>query len=131
METKVFEYDRGSKGMFSYDSRHAFFTIKAWKDSVTAMKSRKVKKKDLPKDSLGILNIATGSLVKVAPIKSYKTPEKWSGYIAYMLEEIKEVAQDSLKEKKETKENKKVGKKNGYHVVLRNLETNRKILSSL
>ena len=124
----VFEHERSSNGMFGYDSNHVFFTIKAWKDSVTGMKSRKVKKKDLPKDSLGIFNLTTGKLIKVAPIKSYKVPEKWSGYIAYMLEEIKEnkkdEEKDSLQEKKEKKKKvKKVGKKNGYHVVLRNLET--------
>ncbi|TMM58678.1 S9 family peptidase [Maribacter algarum] len=124
----VFEHERSSKGIFDYDSKHVFFTIKAWKDSVTVMKSRKVKKKNLPKDSLGILNLATGKLIKVAPIKSYKIPEKWSGYIAYMLEEIKEKKKeepkDSLQEKeKKKKKPKKVGKKNGYHVVLRNLET--------
>ncbi len=73
----VFEYERSSNGMFSYDSDHVFYTIKAWKDSVTAMKSRKAKKKDLPKDSLGILNIKTKELVKIAAVKSYKIPEEW------------------------------------------------------
>ncbi len=126
----VFEYDRSSKGRFSYDSKHAFFTIKAWKDSVTAMKSRKVKKKDLPKDSLGILNLNTKELVKVAPVKSYKIPEEWSGYVAYALEERKKEkkkeVKDSLTEKEEKKKKpKKVGKKNGHHVVLRNLETSK------
>lgn len=125
---EVFEHERSSKGMFSYDSDHVFFTISAWKDSVTAMKSRKVKKKDLPKDSLGILNLATKELIKVAPVKSYKVPEEWSGYVAYALEEIKEEkkeeSKDSLVDNKEKKKKpKKVGKKNGYHVVLRNLET--------
>ncbi len=124
--TKIFEYARGSIGAFSYDSNHVFFTIKAWKDSVTTMKSRKVKKKDLPKDSLAIFNIKTKNLIKLAPIKSYKIPEKWSGYIAYSLEEIKKKetkkGKDSVTDKKK-KKGKKVSKKNGYHVVLRNLET--------
>jgi dipeptidyl aminopeptidase/acylaminoacyl peptidase len=126
----VFEHDRSSKGQFSYDSNYVFFTIKAWKDTVRAMKSRKIKKKDLPKDSLGILNLKTGKLVKIAPVKSYKVPEEWSGYIAYALDEIKEKKEekekDSLEPKKEKKKKvKKVGKKNGYHVVLRNLDTSK------
>jgi len=79
----IFEHERSSKGMFSYDSNHVFFTIKAWKDSVTALKSRKVKKKDLPKDSLGIFNLNTKGLVKVGNVKSFKIPEEWSGYVAY------------------------------------------------
>lgn len=75
--THVFEHERSSKGMFSYDSKYVFFNIEAWKDSVTAMKSRKVKKKDLPKDTLGILDLKTRQLVKIANLKSYKAPEKW------------------------------------------------------
>ncbi len=125
----IFEYARGSKGMFSYDSKHVLFTIKAWKDSVTAMKSRKVKKKDLPKDTLAILNFETNELVKIANVKSYKLPEEWSGYVAYSLEDVAKKEEkkdnDSIPEKKEKKKKgKKISKKNGYHVVLRNLETN-------
>ncbi len=127
--TTVFEHERSSNGIFSYDSNHVFFTIKAWKDSVTAMKSRKIKKKDLPKDSLGILNLNTKALIKIGNIKSYQLPEEWSGYVAYQLEEItnkkedeEDEENDSIPEKKDKKP-KKVGKKTGYHVVLRNLET--------
>ena len=124
----VFEHERSSNGRFNYGSDHVFFTIKAWKDSVTAMKSRKTKKEDLPQDSLGILNLTTKELVKVAPINSYKIPEEWSGYVAYALEAInvdkEEELRDSLTEiKDKIKKPKKVGKENGYHVVLRNLNT--------
>ena len=131
--TTIFEHERSSKGMFTYDSHFVLFTVKAWKDSVTAMKSRKVKKKDLPKDSLGILNLKTNNLTKIGNIKTYKLPEEWSGYVAYQLEEITkkkekdddgEEEKDSISEKKEKKKKtKKVGKKTGYHVVLRNLNT--------
>jgi dipeptidyl aminopeptidase/acylaminoacyl peptidase len=123
--TTVFEYPRGQKGLFTYDSRFALFTIKPWKDSISAMKRRKVKKNKMPKDSLGIYNTNDKSLTKIANVKSYKTPEKWSGYIAYLLEEIK----SEKKEKKDTlntKEKqkvKKVSNENGYHLVLRNLVT--------
>lgn len=124
----VLEHERSSKGMFSYDSKHVLFTVKAWRDSVTAMKSRKIKKKNLPKDSVGIFNVNTKGLVKIGNVKSYKIPEEWSGYLAYALEEIKvekkDKAKDTLLEEKEKKA-KKVGKKNGYHVILRNFETNK------
>ncbi|MET1258909.1 prolyl oligopeptidase family serine peptidase [Flagellimonas sp. DF-77] len=130
----ILRYPRGQKGQFSYDSNYAIFTIKAWKDSVDAMKRRKVKKKDLPKDSLGILNLKDGSLTKIGNIKSYRLPEEWSGYLAYQLEEIKKKAkakengkaQDSVAKEesaKKKKKAKKVGKKTGYHLVLHDLET--------
>ncbi len=124
----VLEYDRGQKGQFTYDSQYAVFTIKTWKDSVMAMKKRKVKKDKLPKDSLGIFHLGNQTLSKVGNVKSHKVPEKWSGYLAYQLEDIKkekkEEKKDSLqKDKKKKDKPKKVGKKTGYHLVVLNLET--------
>lgn len=124
---EVFRYDRASKGSFTYDSNFAVFAITAWKDSILAMKRRKVKKKDMPKDSLGIYNLNTRQLEKFGNIKNFKIPEKWSGYLAYQLEEI-EAKKDSLKDSTETKKStkekeKKVGKKNGYHLLVRDIQT--------
>jgi len=121
----LFEHERADKTAFTYDSEFVLFTITAWQDSVRAMKSRKTKKEDLPKDSLGILNINTNELTKIAAIKSFQLPEKWSGYVAYYLDEIKEEKKaDTLSDKTEKKKKpKKVSKKNGYHLVLRNLKT--------
>ena len=123
--TSVLEYDRAENGRFTYDSKYALFTIKAWKDSVMAMKRRKVKKKDLPMDSLGIYNLSSGNLEKIARVRSVKIPEKWSGYIAYQIDpepaEKKQEA-DTLESKK-PKKGKKPGKKNGYPLVVRELAT--------
>lgn len=122
----VFNYDRASKGQFTNDAKQALFTIKPWHDSIVALKRKKVKKSKLPKDSLGIYNLATGELDKIGHIKSYKLPAHWSGYVFYQLGAIKspkkEVAKDSTSEEK-PKKIKKVGKDNGYHLVVRNLTT--------
>ena len=126
----IFEYDRAQKGQFTFDSKFAIFQIKAFKDSISEMKRRKVKKDKMPKDTLGIYNLSDNSLVKIPNIKSCKIPEKWSGFIAYQLEEIKveknkneEDDKSNEKEKEKKKKVKKVGKENGYHLVLRNLTT--------
>ncbi len=125
----VLEYDRGQKGHFTHDSQHVIFVIKAWKDSVLAMKKRKVKKDKLPKDSLAIFHLKTKSLVKIGNVKSFKIPEKWSGYVAYQLEDVKKSEKkeekDSIAEAKKKKDKpKKVSKKNGHHLIVRNLITN-------
>jgi dipeptidyl aminopeptidase/acylaminoacyl peptidase len=124
----IFEYARGEKGNFTYDSKFVLFTIKAWTDSITALKQRKTKKDKMPKDTLGIYNLTTKSLTKIGNIKSYKMPEKWAGYVAYYLDDVKpekdkKSAADSTKVEKDTdkKKIKKVGKENGYHLVLHNL----------
>lgn len=124
----IFEYDRAQKGRFSYDSKFAFFTITPWKDSITELKRKKVKKNKMPKDSLGIYDIKSKLFTKIGNIKSYKTPLKWSGYVAYQFEanQTKKSTKkkDSLQTKKENKKKtKKVSAANGYHLVLRNLAT--------
>lgn len=126
----LFEYARGEKGQFTYDSEHLIFTIKAWKDSINALKQRKTKKDKMPKDTLGIYSLSQGALTKIGNIKSYQIPEKWSGFVAYYLDEIKEKKEGKKEDdstevstKKENKNIKKVSKKNGYHLVLHNLKT--------
>ena len=124
----IFDYERSEGGQFTYDSEFAIFTIKAWKDSIVEMKRRKVKKDKMPKDTIGIFNLKDKSLHKIANINSYKLPEKWSGFIAYTYDN------DALKENKKSKDStqnkknknlKKSSSKNGYPLVIRNLENDK------
>ncbi len=122
----VFEHERSEKGQFTYNSEFALFTIKPWKDSIKELKRKKIKKEKLPNDSIGIYNLSTKLLDKIGNIKSYKTPEKWSGSLAYLLEDIVLVKKekDSTKseaKKKGKKKVKKVGKDSGNHLVVRDL----------
>lgn len=127
---KIMSYQRSKGGQFSYDSNYAVFSVNAWKDSIMEMKRKKVKKKDLPKDSLMIYDIDNKSLRKIANVKSYKMPEKWSGIVAYILEAPKPAKKDTSETKKEDttkvrkneKKLKKVSKDNGYHLVIHNLK---------
>jgi len=126
---KLMSYPRSKGGKFSYDSKYIVFTVNAWKDSITEMKRRKVKKKDLPKDSLVIYDIQNKSMTKVPNVKSYRIPDKWSGIVAYMLEPAKAEKKSSKSKKKDTtevkkpkKKLKKVSKDNGYHLVIKKLK---------
>ena len=128
----IFNYDRVAGGKFTYDSKHAIFTIKGWKDSVVEMKRRKVKKAKMPKDTLAVFDLKSKSLTKIANVKSYKIPQKWSGFLAYLLHDIKKPKVKNKKskakkvaapKKKSVKKAKKVSTKNGFHLVVRNLIT--------
>ncbi|WP_157957318.1 S9 family peptidase [Winogradskyella tangerina] len=125
----IMSYERSEGGRFSYNSEYAVFAVNAWKDSIREMKRRKVKKKDLPKDTLMIYNIESKSLQKIPNVKSYSMPEKWSGIVAYMLEAPKPAKKDTAKSKvKDTskvkmKKPKKVSKDNGFHLVIRQLKS--------
>ena len=125
----LFNYARVAGGKFTYDSKHAIFTIKAWKDSIVEMKRRKVKKSKMPKDTLAVFDLKTKTLTKIANVKSYKVPQKWAGFVAYTLHDVKKAktktkeSKDGTTSKKQVKKSKKVSTKNGYHLVVRNLAT--------
>ena len=122
----LFDYARGQKGQFSHDSKHLFFSIKPWKDSIAELKRRKVKKEKMPKDTLGIYNIEQKLLTKLPHVRAYKIPEKWSGFVAYTFEKpkSKKKEKDSVQTNDKTKKKvKKVNEKNGYHLVLVNLSS--------
>ena len=121
-------YDRVAGGQFTYDSKNAIFTIKQWKDSITEMTRRKISKSKMAKDTLAIYNVSKKTLTKIANVKSYKVPQKWAGYVAYLLHDIKASKKkatktDKTKKKAKAKKLKKVNAKNGFHLVLRNLAT--------
>ena len=131
---QVMSYERSSGGQFSYDSNFVVFKVNAWKDSIKEMKRRKVKKKDLPKDTLVIYDIKKRAFQKIPNVKSFKLPQKWSGVVTYFLEapkpEKKEKSKDdstqtksndTLKVKK--KKLKKVSNENGFHLILRQLNS--------
>ena len=45
---------------------------------------------DEPKDSLGILNLNSGDITRIGRVKSFELPEDGSGWVAYLLEKVKE-----------------------------------------
>lgn len=112
----VFEHERSENGQFTFDSDFALFTIKAWQSEVREMKRDKVKREDMPKDTLAIFNTSRKNLIKIPHVRGYKVPAKWGGYLAYQLE--------AMPQDKDSKAKKNTAK-NGYHVVVRNLSTGR------
>lgn len=94
---------RGYGAVISDDSKYVVFKIKPIFQDTRQAKIKKKKADDMPKDSLGIVTLGEDSVVKVSRVKSYKTPEKAAGWIAYHLEKTlpdttkKKPAVDSLK----------------------------------
>ena len=82
----VQEIPRGYNAVITEDSRFVVFKIKApYKDTREA-RIRKKRLEDLPKDSIGILELGKDKVVRAARVKSFKTPEKASGWVAYQKE---------------------------------------------
>ncbi len=109
-ETTVFP--RGKSASWSADGSMAAFLLSPSKDSLKAMRRRKIKKNDLPGDTLAIYSMDQ-SIVKIPDVKSFILPEKWSGWLVYHLEPAKK---DST-----NKDQKKENDENGSRLVIRNL----------
>ncbi|WP_316826984.1 alpha/beta hydrolase family protein [Pedobacter miscanthi] len=77
---------RGMNSQFSNDSKFAAFNIRPLNKNLREAKIKKKKADELPKDSLGIANLTTNAVTKVARVKSFKFPEEGSGVLAYLTE---------------------------------------------
>jgi len=95
---------RGYNAVITEDSRYAIFKIKPAYQDTRQAKIKKKKTDEMPKDSLVIIMLGQDSMIKISRIKSYKTPEKGSGWIAYQMEKTlpdtsakKKPVPDSLK----------------------------------
>jgi len=87
---------RGTRWVFSHDSKFGIGKIVPQFEEVRQLKLKKTKPDDLPKDSLFIANLVSMEIEKFARIKSYAIPEKSGNWVAIHFE--KEVPE---KEKKE------------------------------
>ncbi len=77
---------RGDTPRISEDSRFAAFAINPFFADIRKAKIAKKKADDLPKDSLGIMELGTSTIVRIPRVKSFTMPEKGAGWIAYLLE---------------------------------------------
>jgi dipeptidyl aminopeptidase/acylaminoacyl peptidase len=124
---------RGVSAKITHNSDFIVFSIKPFYAEVKKLKIAKKKEDDLPKDSLGIFSLSSRELAKIARVKSFKLPEKGSGWVAYQLE--KELTDTTKKGKRNVEKkaddadpaDEETPKKEekGTTIVLRNLLTNR------
>ena len=97
---KVFPKAKGAK--LSKNGEIVAFSIKPGFDTVKTATLKKVKKDDMPKDSIGIFLTRLDSLVLLADVKSFKLPEESDKWLAIHFEKIKK-PKDEKKEKDTSK----------------------------
>ncbi len=97
------EAERGYAAVISNDSKFVFYKIKPRYSDTRQAKIKKKKADDMPKDSFAIALLGTDSLIKIPLVKSFKSPEKGAGWLAYLNEKAlpdsakKKMLGDSLK----------------------------------
>src|SRR5690606_27353915 len=77
---------RAASPRFSHDSRHAVFLIKPTKEAVDQARRERRRPDQMPKDSLGIFDLATGEITRIERVRSFAMPEDAGGWLAYHLE---------------------------------------------
>ena len=80
------EQARLLRPVFTADSRFVIFGIEPSKAELTKAKKDKKKPEDMPKNSLGIMDLATGTVTRVERVKTFRVPEDGSGFFAYLME---------------------------------------------
>ena len=121
---ELLTYARGESSRVSWDGKYVIFKIAPPLEIVRSLKRKKTKDEEMPQDSLGIYDLETAELQKIAPIKDFKIPQEWSGTIAYRLDDIRmpHDSADTLKQASK-KPKKKKGKDRGYHLVIHDLKS--------
>ena len=82
-----YRHGRGSGARFSPDSAFLVFAIDPSEEKTEAARDEKTKPADMPKNALGIMNLAGGDVVEIDRVRSFRVPEDAGGYIAYLHEE--------------------------------------------
>lgn len=118
-------FDRASKAKISADSKWLAFKVHPAVDSIKAMKRRKVKKKDLPNDSLVIYHLRDRTVRTIANVKSFEVPAEWSGWVVYHKEPetVQPDATQTDSTNSNTKKPRKPKKEDGTRLVFYDLNT--------
>jgi dipeptidyl aminopeptidase/acylaminoacyl peptidase len=80
------QVNRLTRPAFTSDSRYLIFMIEPTKAEVTRARKEKKKPEEMPKNALGIMDLASGQVTRIERVKSFQVPEDGAGYIAYLLE---------------------------------------------
>lgn len=122
LQNKEYRFARAQEAGFSADNSYLVFRIKPSVDTLKEQRRRKVKKEDLPKDTLGIYSLSKHALEKIPDLKTIYLPRKWSGWLAWSHEVMK--APESKSDSTKTEKKKKESAENGTRFVIRHLATN-------
>lgn len=88
------EVEHSKSATITEDSRFVIFKIRPLYKDLREAWIKKKKPNEMPKDSLGIIELGKDSVWKISNVKNYKTPEKAAGWVAYQSEHLKKENSD-------------------------------------
>ncbi len=85
-QAAVAALNRASRPVFSADGTFLLFTIEPSKAEVLEARKAKKKANEMPRNALGIMNLATGEVQRIERVKSFQVPETGGAFVACLLE---------------------------------------------
>jgi hypothetical protein len=79
------EIERAEGAQFSHDGRFVVFRIKPAKATVKQLREARTPAAQLPQDSIGILDVQSGTIVRAERLRTFKLPAKAGGWVAYTI----------------------------------------------
>ncbi|HUF49314.1 MAG TPA: prolyl oligopeptidase family serine peptidase [Longimicrobiales bacterium] len=77
--------ERAEGPRFDFANRFVAFTIRPSKEAVKQARQRRTPAAQLPPDTLGILDLQTGTITRVARLRSFRMPDDAGAWLAYQL----------------------------------------------
>ncbi len=119
---KVDTLTRGFEARFSSESDFIVYKIKQPADSIRSAKKKKLKKEEMPKDSLGILDFNNHKIHAFPNLKQYSIPKENARWVAFLIDMKKKEKGKSTDQSKPKKEKDETTDQK-YQLVLFQIET--------
>jgi dipeptidyl aminopeptidase/acylaminoacyl peptidase len=87
------EIPRGYGAVISYNNRYVVYKIKPYYAAIKEARNKKKKPEEMPKDSVGILELGKDSAVKFANVRSFKLPAEEEGWVVLHFESAEKAAE--------------------------------------
>ncbi|UYQ91307.1 prolyl oligopeptidase family serine peptidase [Chitinophaga horti] len=87
--TRKLEVPRGITPSVTEDSKYVLFTIKPLYKDTRQARIKKKKPDEMPRDTMAYVQLGSHEIIRIPQVKTFKTPEKGAGVIAYTLEKPK------------------------------------------
>lgn len=80
------EIPRGYGAVISYNNRYLIYKIKPYYAALKEARNKKKKPEEMPKDSVGIVELGKDSTIKYANVRSFRMPAEEEGWVALFFE---------------------------------------------
>ncbi|MCL1908524.1 MAG: prolyl oligopeptidase family serine peptidase [Holophagaceae bacterium] len=92
---REFRHDRGQSPQFSADSKYVAFAVAPLQAEVDQAKKDKKKPEEMPKNGMGMMDLANGQVEVIADVKSFSLAEEGGKFLAYLMEKTEGKKDDS------------------------------------